>query len=262
MRQRASGDLFVRLHHWIPTLAFLSLLGFVDLPTFIEAESPIFKYEDDSGIITFTEQWDSIPGKYRERVVTLNPATLKPVEGDSSPHRPHASPPIAGENPQDVVSNFWENTLDGLSIPLSSQFQLGVGLTGVVLIIGMLLVRHYTSNPFTKVLLKLIVVILVGGTGALLYLSHLNANVSIVTGEPVRETTTVEGFMQTLKNSPAPLLNAVENSVVHPLESVIEQSKEATLGQATRTVDRANAATRQMEKTLQKNEGDLARVGE
>lgn len=244
MRQRASRNVFVRLHRWLTTLAFLWLVGSFGLPAFIQAQSPIFKYEDDSGIITFTEQWDSVPDKYRERVVTLNPATLKPVEGGSSPHRSHASLPIAGENPQDFVSNVWENRLDGLSIPLLSQFQLGVGLTDVVLIVGMLLVRHYTSNPFIKVLLKLIVVILVGGTGALLYLLHLNANVSIVTGEPVRETTEVEGFMQTLKNSRAPLSDAVENSIVQPLQSVIERSKEATLGQATRTVDRANAATR------------------
>ena len=243
-------------------LAFLWLVAFFGLPASIHAESPVFKYEDDSGVITFTEQWDSIPGKYRERVVTLNPATLKPVQGGSSPHRPNASPPIAGESLQDSVWDFWEDTRDGLSIPFLSQFQLGVGLTGVVLIIGILVVRHYTSNPFITVLLKLIVVILVGGTGAFLYFLHLNAKASILTGEPQGHTTTGDGLMQTLKNSAAPISDTIEQSVVHPLQSVIEQSKEATLGQATRTVDRANAATSQMEKTLQEIEGDQPRVGE
>jgi hypothetical protein len=235
-------------------------VGFLGLPAFIRADTPTFKYEDDSGIITFTEQWDSIPGKYRERVVTLNSATLKPVEGGSSPHRPHASQSIAGENPQDSACNSWRDTLDGLSIPLPSQFQLGVGLTSGVLIVGTLMERRYTSNPFMRVLLKLVVVILVGGAGYLLHFSNLNAEVSTLTRESLRQTTTVGGLMQTLKNSSAPLSHAIENSVVHPLQSVMEQSKDATVGQASRTVERANAATTQMENTLKESERDQAQA--
>ncbi|MDQ6734683.1 MAG: hypothetical protein M3Z35_11330, partial [Nitrospirota bacterium] len=121
--------------------------------------------------------------------------------------------------------NAWRDRLDGLSIPLPSQFRLGVWLISGLLIIGTLIVRRYTSNPFMKVLLKLVVMILVGGTGYLLYFLNLNTEVSTLSGEALRPTTTVDGLMQTLKNSSAPLSHAIENSVVLPLQSVMEQSK-------------------------------------
>jgi hypothetical protein len=41
---------------------------------------------------------------------------------------------------------------------------------------------------------------------------------------------------------------------------VIEQSKEATVGKALRTVNQSNAATTQMENTLQETEIDHAQV--
>lgn len=262
VRQCAPGNVSFRLHHLPPAVAVLLLFGFFGLlPASICADSPIFKYEDNSGIITFTEQWDSIPSKYRERVIALDSATLKPVEGASLPHRPHALQPIIGEDLKDSVQNAWRGRLEGLSIPLPSQFQLGVGVASGVLIVGTLMVRRYTSNPIMRAVLKLVVVILVGGTGYLLYFSTLNAEVSALTGEPLRPTTTVDGLMQTLKNSGAPLSRAIEHSVVHPLHSVIEQSKDATVGKASRTVNESNAATTQMEKTLKEIEVDQAHVG-
>ena len=237
MRQCISRNEVFRLDCRTIALAVLLLMHFFALPTFIRADGPIFKYEDDSGIITFTEQWDSIPGKYRERVVTLNAATLKPVEGSSSAHMPHASPPITGEESKDSAWDFWRDRLKGLSIPLPSEFQLGIGLTSGVLIVGMLMVRRYTSNPFMRVCLKFLVVALVGGTGYLLYFSNLNAEVSILTGESRRPTTTVDGLMQTLKNLRTPISQDIDNSVLHPIQSVIEQSKDATVGKALRTVN-------------------------
>jgi hypothetical protein len=156
-------------------LAVLLLVNFFAFPTSIRADSPIFKYEDDSGIITFTEQWDSIPIKYR-------------------------------------------------------------------------------------VVLKFVVVAVVGGTGYLLYFSILNAEVSISNGEPRRPTTTIDDFMQTLRNLHAPLSYDIDNSVLHPIQSVIEQSKDATVGKASRTVNQSNAATTQMEDTLKETEVDQAQV--
>lgn len=252
---------FGRLHHWPPALAVLLLMVFLALPASILADTPIFEYEDDSGIITFTEQWDSIPDKYRKRVITLNATTLKSVEGGSFPHHSQAPPPIASEHPKDSVWNSSRGRLEGLSIPLPSQFQLGVALTSGVLIVGTLMVRRYTSNPFMSVLLKLVMVILLGGTGYLLYFSSLNADISTLTGEPLHPTTTVDGLMQSLKNSSVPLSQAIENSVVHPIQSVIEQSKDATVGKASRTVNQSNAATTQMEKTLKEIEVEQAHVG-
>jgi hypothetical protein len=193
-------------------------------------------------------------------VITLDSATLKPVEGGSLPHRPHALQPMIGEDLKDSVRNSWRGRLEGLSIPLPSQFQLGIALTSGVLIVATLMVRRYTSNPFMRVLLKLVVVILVGGTGSLLYFLNLNTEISTLTGESLRPTRTVNSLMQTLKNSSAPLSQAIENSVVHPVQSAIEQSKDATVGKAARAVNQSNAAITQMEKTLKETEVERAHV--
>jgi hypothetical protein len=260
MRQCISGNVGFRLHCRTIVLAVLLLVNFFAFPTSIRADSPIFKYEDDSGIITFTEQWDSIPIKYRDRVVTLNAATLKPVEGGSSAHLPHTSPTVTGEKAKDSVWDSWRDRLNGLSIPLPSEFQLGIGLTSGLLIVGTLMVLRYTSNPFIRVVLKFVVVAVVGGTGYLLYFSILNAEVSISNGEPRRPTTTIDDFMQTLRNLHAPLSYDIDNSVLHPIQSVIEQSKDATVGKASRTVNQSNAATTQMEDTLKETEVDQAQV--
>jgi hypothetical protein len=146
------------------------------------------------------------------------------------------------------------------TVALPSEFQLGIGLTSSLLIVGTLMVRRYTSNPFIRVVLKFAVVAVLGGTGYLLYFSILNAEVSILNGESRRPTITVDSLMQTLKNLYAPISQDIDNSVVHPIESVIEQYKEATVGKASRTVNQTNAATTQMEDTLKETEVDQAQV--
>ena len=250
MLQRTLWNVQLRIHRRPATLLCVLLVVLFGLPASTPADTPIFKYEDDLGIITFTEQWDTIPGKYRERVVTLNSTTLKPVERGSSPHRPHASQPIADENPKDSVWLAWRDKLDGFSIPLPTQFQLGVGLTSGVLIVGTLVVRRYTKNPFMRVLLNLVAVILLGGTVYVLYFFRLNAEVSSLSGEPRQRTITGSDLKQTANTTRAAISETIQRSVVHPLQSIVEQSKDATLGDASRTVDRANAATTQMENGL------------
>jgi hypothetical protein len=114
MRQYISGNVGFRFDCRAIALAVLLLVNLFVFSTSIGADSLIFKYEDDSGTITFTEQWDSIPIKYRERVVTLNAATLKPVEGGYSIYPPHASQPVTGEVAKD---SSWRDSLNGLFIP-------------------------------------------------------------------------------------------------------------------------------------------------
>jgi hypothetical protein len=257
MRQCISRNVGFRFDYRAIALAVLLLVKFFAFPTSIRADSPIFKYEDDSGIITFTKQWDSISIKYRERVVTLNATTLKPVEGGYSEYPPHASRPVTGEEAKD---SSWRDRLNGLSIPLPSDFQLGIGLTSSLLVVGTLMVRRYTSNPFIRVVLKFVVVAVVGWTGYLLYFSNLNAEVSISKGESRRPTTTVDGLIQTLKSSRTPLSRDIEKRVVYPIQSVIEQSKDATIGKASRTVNQSNAATTQMENTLREDDINQAPI--
>jgi hypothetical protein len=63
-----------------------------------------------------------------------------------------------------------------------------------------------------------------------------------------------------LKNSRDPVSHDIDNSLLHPIQSVIQQSKDATVGKASRTVNQSNAATTQMEDTLKETEVDQAQV--
>jgi hypothetical protein len=65
-------------------------LSFVFVVSSSFAATPIYTYKDDSGTQTFTTELDSIPEKYRSRVVPLDSDTSSPVEaGVPSP------PPVA-----------------------------------------------------------------------------------------------------------------------------------------------------------------------
>lgn len=232
-------------------VVFLALFG---SQAFILADGPIFKYEDDAGITTFTEQWDSIPTKYRGRVVTMNAETFRPIEGDSTRHARQASPRNTRQLAANSVGPSWPDRLYELPIPLPSQFQLGVGVTSGVLIFGIVLVRRYTSSPVLRAFLNLGLVILLGGTGYVLYLSSLNAQLATLSREPLHQTTTVNRVMQNMKATGAPISDAIQQGVVQPIQSVIKASKDATTGQAARTVDQANASTRQLEQTLKESD--------
>lgn len=247
-----------RTHLWSAAcVVFLALCG---SPGSLLADSPIFKYKDDAGTVTFTEQWDSIPTKYRGRVVTLNAQTLKPIEGGSSRHVRQASQPSTMQSPDNSAGPSWRDRLYELPIPLPSQFQLGVALTSGVLILGIILVRRYTSTPVLKVLLKLGIVILLGGTGYVLYFSSVNTELSTLSREPLHQTTTVDRAMQNMKTTGASISGAIQQGVVQPIQSVIRASKEATIGQAARTVDQANASTRQLEHRLKESDVEQATV--
>ena len=254
MKRRAL--LWRRTHVWPGAcVVFLALFG---SQAFILADGPIFKYEDDSGIATFTEQWDSIPTKYRGQVVTLNAQTLKPIEGGSSRHIREASQPSTRQPVTNSPGPSWQDRLYALPMPLPSQFQLGVGVTSGVLILGIILARRYTANPVLKVFLKLGIVILLGGTGYVLYFSTLNTELSTLSREPLHQTTTVGRAMQNMKTTTAPISDAIQQGVVQPIQAVIKASKDATTEQAARTVDQANASTRQLEHTLKESDVEQA----
>jgi hypothetical protein len=260
MRQCIPGNMVFRLEYRTIAFAVLLLVNFFSLPASIYADSPIFKYEDESGIVTFTEQWDSIPSKYRERVVTLNAATFKPVETGLSQHHAHVPKFTAVETSHDSMWNSWRGRVNGLPIFPPTQFQLGIGLTTGVLMVGMLMVRRYTSNSFMKILLRLVVMILFGGTMYVLYFSSLNAELSNLTEEPLHHTVTEDTLTETVETTSTSSSHAIQSGVMPTLQSVIEQSKEATVGKALRTVNQSNAATTQMENTLQETEIDHAQV--
>ena len=126
--------------------------------------------------------------------------------------------------------------------------------------VGMLMVRRYTSNSFMKIMLQLVVMILFGGTMYVLYFSSLNAELSNLTEAPLHHTTTEDRLTETVETTSTSSSHTIQNGVMPTLQSVIEQSKEATVGKALRTVNQSNAATTQMENTLQETEIDHAQV--
>ena len=245
----------------LATFSWVVLPVLLALPGIIRADTPIFKYEDDSGTVTFTEQWDSIPQKYRGQVVTLNGLTLKPIQTVSSPPAAQALQPIVVKQSHDSVLDSWRDWLYGLSLSLPSQFQLGLGLISGVVIAGVLIVRRYMSNPFMKVFLKFVIVILLGGTAYVFYFLDLNADHSTSAREAVQPAATVDGLVETLKITSAPISKTIQHNVLHPLQSAMQQSKDATLGQATRAANQANTVTTQIEKSVKDLETEEAHAG-
>ena len=60
------------------------MLSFVFAVAHSFAASQIYTYRDDSGTPNFTTELDSIPEKYRSRVVPLDSDTSSPVEAASA----------------------------------------------------------------------------------------------------------------------------------------------------------------------------------
>src|SRR6185436_14171598 len=125
----------------------------------------------DNGVANFAGTRDSIPIQYQGRVETLDAVTFKPVPEPGAPSSAPAADPdsqapiglsrlakpqgqtnqTAQAAPQPVpvepAGPSWLDQLVGAKIPLPSQFQLGVGLTTLALIIGAIMVSRISRNP-------------------------------------------------------------------------------------------------------------------
>ena len=71
-------------------LFFLWLIVFASSPSSSSAASTIYTYKDDSGTPNYTTELDTIPEKYRSRVVPLDSETASP-DTSAEPHQPAAN---------------------------------------------------------------------------------------------------------------------------------------------------------------------------
>jgi hypothetical protein len=229
-------------------LASLIAVWALSSPAF--AGDAIYKYVDDKGTIHFTEQWHLIPEKYHSRVQTIDPATgqpfkPKPLHQEPVPSRSAPLQTAPSVQPPPEPAPFyaaWLEQFAKLSIPLPSRYQLGVGLTTLVLIFGAFKIMRLTTNPLLKIMLKASIMVMLAGSVYAMYISGLNEQISEATRDPAHPTATGKDLIQGTSGAVNQLKGAI-NKATAPL-------KDATIGEVSRTVDKANEANRQTEKTL------------
>lgn len=220
----------------------------------------IYKYVDDAGTVNFTDHWQSIPESYRGRAQAIDPTTGKPATapprtgqtGDPAPppdRLPEAAKGAGQSRAAPSLLAGWLNTFSSLSIPLPSRYQFGVGLTTLVLLWGAFKIMRLISNPVLKMLLKASMVFLLAGSVYAMFLSGLNERIAEETGEPDRQTLTGQDLMDNAGELKGRVTEAVEKA-----EAPIKKLEDATVGETTRTVNKANQATGQEEKVLQQIE--------
>ncbi len=240
-----------RISPFFVLILCLLALGLRPAPT-VSAE-PIYKYVDDAGTVHYTDQGHSIPEKYRTRVQTvdpkiLNPALSAPVASipaiPAIPDGATTSPVLEADHDSQVSQQgpsplaSWLDRFSALTIPVPSRFQLSVGGTSVVLIIGAIMIMRVSRNPLAKFMLKAAIALIIVGTFYITYFSSLNERISQVTGAPAQRTITGEE------------VNTTFTQTVGRLKQTLEQTTEMTIGEAQRSVEKVNQANRELEERL------------
>ncbi len=239
----------------------------------------IYRYTDDQGVVNFTGQRDAIPLKYQDQAQALDAVTFQPVPdaaapppaptappepefqtpaGLSSLARPagQATPPVAPQPIQpEPAGPSWLDRFAGATIPLPSQFQLGVGLTALVLIVCAVMVSRMMQNLVLKLLLRTSIMLLLGGAVYLVYFSGMNERMAETTRQPGQRTTTGKELLSDMQGKADQMKSALDKAA-SPVTGVIEKTKAATLGEVNQTVDAANQSNRQLDKRLREIEAN------
>ncbi|MBI5411370.1 MAG: hypothetical protein HZA21_05200 [Nitrospirae bacterium] len=219
----------------------------------------VYKYVDENGVAFFTDNYQNIPTQHLERMQALDATTLQPAtpRGNVPATPSPPSTPTAQEVPQaqqseapPQMAEAWLARLSQQRIPLPTQFQLGVGLTSLILIIGIIMVRRASQNPALKLLLKVSIMFVLGSTVYTLYLSGLNERVSQATNEPTGRTTSGKELLGDVKGKAGQAKQILDKTVLAPVKEAIEKTKAATVGDVTKTVNEANRANQQLDKDL------------
>lgn len=257
------------------SLAGCLLLTVLTLAVPAGAGEVIYRYVDDNGAVSFANHRDAIPLKYQASAQALDAVTFQPVQEPAagsapapaepefetpaglsklqktSPDGQAAQPapvPRAAAQPQPIAAEpatpGWLDQLAGTRIPLPSQFQLGVGLTTLALIVGAVMVSRVSRNPLLKLLLRSSIMLLLGGSVYLMYFSGMSEKIAGITHEPGQQTTSGKELLDQMK---AKTGEALTNN---PVAGVIEKTKAATIGEANQAVNAANRANQQLDRSL------------
>lgn len=236
----------------ILTLAVLAVAS----PTL--SANVIYKYVDEQGVTNFTEDLQQVPSAYLDRIQALDPVTLQPAKAaPATPgRRPSPSEPVAnsaivdyGDRSHQPATASWSNRLADLTIPLPSRYQLGVGLTTLVLIIGFRMVIRTSQNPAVKLLLKTSIMLMIGGTVYAIYLSSLNERISQATQQPAQRTMTGKELLGDIQGTAAQVRQVIDKTA-SPVKEIFDKTQTATVGEVNRTVSEANQTSRQRESAL------------
>ena len=122
------------------------------------AADVIYKYEDDQGVMHYTDKPSLIPERYCSRAQPFDPAKA-PVTVTTIPS---ALPPTPGQPEAPFYASWLEQLskqFSKLTIPSPFPYELAVGL--VVLIVAMITVLRLTMPPILKVLFTTALVVLV-----------------------------------------------------------------------------------------------------
>ncbi|TAJ10331.1 MAG: DUF4124 domain-containing protein [Nitrospirae bacterium] len=257
---------------FLPSIFLLTLLSLAPLAWSGEV---VYRYVDDQGVATFSSQRDTIPLKYQGQVQALDAVTFQPVQDAAAPTAPpepefqtpaglsrlakpagQATPPVAPQPIQaEPAGPSWLDRFAGTTIPLPSQFQLGVGLTALVLIVCAVMVSRMLQNLVLKLLLRTSIMLLLGGSVYLIYFSGMNERLAETTRQPGRRTTTGKELLGDMKGK-ADQMKAALDKAAAPVTGVIEKTKAATLGEADQAVNAANQSNQQLDKRLREIEAN------
>jgi len=225
----------------------------------------VYKYVDDNGVTFFTDNPSQIPPQYMGRAQALDAKTLQPVQqapdesvptpaGLSSLARPADQPPPKSEPPAPPFFASWLEKAAGIKVPVPTQFQLGVGLTTLVLVIGAVIIMRMIDNLVLKLLLKASIMLAIGGAVYAMYLSGLNERVSQTTHEQTGQTTTGKEILEGVAGKAGQVKDLLDKTALDPARQAIEKTKAATVGDVTKTVNQANQANQQLDKRLREIE--------
>ncbi len=177
-------------------LFFVLILGFVALsllPFPVLSAKTIYTYVDDAGTTHYTNRLASVPNRYRSRVQEMDAVT---PEADPTATTTIADnltlPPVYQEEPS---AGLWFEGLPSVAMPVPSRFQLGVGLSSLVLIIGAVVAHGVSRNPMVRFMLKVAVTLLLVGTFYAMYFSGLNERIAELTRGGAHEPMTGRELM-------------------------------------------------------------------
>lgn len=223
----------------------------------------VFRYVDEHGTPSYTDSWDRIPEPARSRAQALDAKTLEPVQpGSEAPPQPSADPPLpAAPPPTDRTEPqspsllaAWTARVARVTIPLPTEYELGVGLISLVLFAGGIMILRMTANALVKLLVKLGLVLVAGGTVYVLYFSGLNERITEATGKPTHRSVTGQELIGDVQTTTGKVADQLKHATVDRLKDVVDQAKDATVGEATRTAEQANEANRHLTEQLDRIE--------
>jgi len=249
--QRAPSSFITLLAYSVLLLPLPCLFGSVS------ASDVIYKYVDDNGVPNFSGDRGSVPPAYQDRVEMLDAVTLRSI------HPPAPATATSGdagivaspEMPAKSAEPSWLDRFASATIRLPSQFQLGVGLTTLALLVGIMLALRVTHNRLVKLLLRSAILCILGATVYITYVSGINTRLAETTGQPSQRTTTGQDMLNDLSGKADRIKSALGKAAANnPAQGAIGKVKAATVGEATQAANATDRANQQLDQHLREIE--------